>query len=162
CATTFIGVRRRASITMKWWPPGLTPKPSRHTKPPPIRCNSAMRPHRADGSGASTFTTNDFTSRFEHDRRSGELITSRPPRDRSGFVVFVLPPGHHGAETIGAREALWRQPPGIGAITAPVGVLLAGQRELAPGRVGPGQAGLGLESLQVGQAAILEALQPHT
>src|SRR5207245_576686 len=91
-----------------------------------------------------------------------EVPRSREPaRSPSGFVVLVLPPRQLRAEAIGAREALGSQPPSVGAIAAPVGILLTGERELAPGGVGPGQAGLGLEGLQVGQSAVLEALQPH-
>src|SRR5438093_6244710 len=80
-------------------------------------------------------------------------------RDPSGFAL-VLARARWRAEAIGAREALGREPSGVGTIATPVGEFLAHERELASGRIGPGEAGLGLEGLQVRQAAVLVALQP--
>src|SRR5262249_32125002 len=77
-------------------------------------------------------------------------------------LFLVLAAGKYCAETVGAREALGSKSAGIGAIAAPIRILLADERELAPGRVGPSQAVLRLEGFQVGQSTVLEALQPDT
>src|SRR5262245_38021895 len=60
-----------------------------------------------------------------------------------------------GEETIRSHAA------GVGAVAAPGGQLLEGEREGAPGGIVPGKPVLALEGLEVGEPAVLETLQPH-
>src|SRR5260370_1642869 len=72
--------------------------------------------------------------------------------DRSSFGI---------AECVALGNALWRQPARVGPVAAPVGELLKRLSEDTAGGVGPARAFLDLESLDVGQPAVLVALQTH-
>src|SRR6185437_8325807 len=58
------------------------------------------------------------------------------------------------AEPVRLRKALRRQAAGVGAGAAPLGEFLDGGAEFAAGGILPGQAILGVERRDVGQAAI--------
>src|SRR3954454_20441937 len=72
----------------------------------------------------------------------------------------VLP--DHPAELVRLRESLRRETTGVGAEAFPLGELLHGRREFAARGVFPGQASLGVEHGNVGEAAVLVLLQTHT
>src|SRR5215813_10290646 len=77
------------------------------------------------------------------------------------LLLPALPVRRQLAERVGARKPLRRQPPGIGAIAAPIGKLLERERESAAGSVGPRESLLRPEGFEVAQPAILVTLQPH-
>src|ERR1041384_5908362 len=64
-------------------------------------------------------------------------------------------------ELVAPWKTLRRETAGVGAIAAPVGKLLQGEREGAVRGVLPGQPLRALEGLHVRKAAVLVALQPH-
>src|SRR5450755_3463300 len=64
-------------------------------------------------------------------------------------------------ELVRLRKTLRRQTAGVGAIAAPVRQFLDGGAEFAAGGVLPGQAILGIERRDIGQAAVLVFLQAH-
>ena len=65
------------------------------------------------------------------------------------------------AEHVGFRKTLGGKTTGVGAIAAPIGEVLERQIENPAGGIGPAQALLDLERLDVRQTAILVALQAH-
>ena len=67
----------------------------------------------------------------------------------------------HLAELVRLRETLRRHAAGIRTGALPLGKLLHGRGEFAARGVLPGQARLGIEHGDVGQAAVLVFLQPH-
>src|SRR5262249_62244414 len=65
------------------------------------------------------------------------------------------------AELVVLRETVGLHAPGISAIAAPSRKLLGREREGAPGGIVPDEPLGALEGLEVGELAVLEALQPH-
>src|SRR6516165_9460848 len=93
--------------------------------------------------------------------RLGELSRAcRSPPARSLAVLAV--PVHRtalgAAESIGLGKSLGRQAAGIRAVAAPIAELLKRQIENPAGGIGPAQALLDLEGLDVGQPAVPVAL----
>src|SRR5580704_2054524 len=84
----------------------------------------------------------------------------RPLRLACVFAV-VLAVLDAAAEFQVGEEALRLDPAGVAAIAAPGGELLDRLIETAAGGIDPGQAVGGLEGRDVGQSAVLVALQPH-
>src|SRR5216683_1515303 len=65
------------------------------------------------------------------------------------------------SELVRLWKTLRRQTAGVGAVAAPVRQFLDGGAEFAAGGVLPGQAILGIERRDIGQAAVLVFLQAH-
>src|SRR5262245_23774725 len=65
------------------------------------------------------------------------------------------------AEFVDLGKSLGREPASVGPVAAPLGDLFEREREGAAGRIDPGEPVGPLEGFDVGQAAVLEALQPH-
>src|SRR4030088_1479219 len=86
-----------------------------------------------------------------------DLETTR----KESLLLPCLSVSRQLAERVAAREALRGEPSGIGAVAAPIGKLLERERKRAAGSIRPRQPLLHLEGLDVGQPAILVALQPH-
>src|SRR5262245_25579390 len=80
---------------------------------------------------------------------------------RTALFVFGGFGFRQPAEMIVLREAFRCQPPGVGAVAAPIRKLLDRQGERAPCRIKPRQTVCRLEGLHVGQVTVLVALQAH-
>src|SRR5262249_62430210 len=92
----------------------------------------------------------------------GATTRVAPALARVGLLLRVcrLAVRGRGAEFVRARKTLGRKAPGVGTIATPVGELLRRERKGAPGAIGPGQARLRLERLQVGEPTVAVTLQP--
>src|SRR5262245_7625613 len=71
-------------------------------------------------------------------------------------------PMRRSGEFINSRKAFGRQPAGISAVAPPVGEFTECKGKPTPRTIGPGQPVGALERLEVGEPAVLVALQPHT
>src|SRR4051812_19702975 len=84
------------------------------------------------------------------------------PVSGRGGARDAAPPGAAGSsEPVGLREALRRQPSGLGAVADPVSEVLFRHRPGPVGGVLPGEALRKREHLGVRDAAALVALEPN-
>src|SRR5580704_15372569 len=96
--------------------------------------------------------------------RNGDTAAGRPlrlTRTLAVFLAVVLAVLHATAEFQVGEETLRLDATGVATIAAPGGELLDRLIKTAAGGIDPGQAFAGLEGRDVGQSAVLVALQPH-
>src|SRR5262245_38342247 len=116
-------------------------------------CHQARRGGRRQGQGHhpnQTCPPRKLSPQVPSKKTTAER-KRRPPQTRS----------EGGAKFVRAWKSLGRQPAGLGALPQPVPELGAGESEGAAGGVEPGQTILAVEDADVGQTAVLVALQDH-
>src|SRR5262245_5775442 len=136
-------------------------------------CLGARRPNAGDLSRTSFFDAMIELYALVHlifpaprcPERYGPLAVAFPAYGSAAqgipMLSFSLPVAAKLAKRIRTREPLRRQSSGVGAIAAPIGKLVERERERTAGGIGPRQTLLGHKRLEIAEASVFVALQPH-